>query len=104
MLRYAHFIYPGTSWASIIKELVNVYIYGTNANFEELLKDYFAQIPQVNDLVKGRVISIGRGEVRVDINGIIIGVVRGEELFSESKEFAHIKIRKLRGRSDCGRR
>ncbi len=61
-------------------------------NFEELLKDYFAQIPQVNDLVKGRVISIGRGEVRVDINGIIIGVVRGEELFSESKEFAHIKI------------
>ncbi len=61
-------------------------------NFEELLKDYFAQIPQVNDLVKGKVISIGRGEVRVDINGIIIGVVRGDELFSESKEFAHIKI------------
>lgn len=61
-------------------------------NFEELLKDYFAQIPQVGDLVKGRVISIDRGEVRVDINGIIIGVVRGEELFSESKEFAHIKI------------
>jgi small subunit ribosomal protein S1 len=60
--------------------------------FEELLKDYFAQIPQVNDLVKGRVISIDRGEVRVDINGIIIGVVRGEELFSESKEFAHIKV------------
>ncbi len=61
-------------------------------NFEELLKEYFAQIPQVNDLVKGRVISIGRGEVRVDINGIIIGVVRGEELFSESKEFSNIKI------------
>ncbi len=60
--------------------------------FEELLKDYFAQIPQVGDLVKGKVISIDRGEVRVDINGIIIGVVRGEELFSESKEFAHIKI------------
>ena len=46
----------------------------------------------MNDLVKGKVISIGRGEVRVDINGIIIGVVRGDELFSESKEFAHIKI------------
>lgn len=60
--------------------------------FEELLKDYFAQIPQVGDLVKGKVISIDRGEVRVDINGIIIGVVRGEELFSESKEFAHIKV------------
>lgn len=61
-------------------------------NFEELLKDYFAQIPQVGDLVKGKIISIDRGEVRVDINGIIIGVVRGEELFSESKEFAHIKV------------
>ncbi len=64
----------------------------TTQNFEELLKDYFAQIPQVGDLVKGRVISIDRGEVRVDINGIIIGVVRGDELFSESKEFAHIKV------------
>lgn len=61
-------------------------------NFEELLKDYFAQIPQVGDLVKGKIISIDRGEVRVDINGIIIGVVRGEELFSESKEFSHIKV------------
>ncbi len=64
----------------------------TTQNFEELLKDYFAQIPQVGDLVKGHVISIDRGEVRVDINGIIIGVVRGDELFSESKEFAHIKV------------
>ncbi len=61
-------------------------------SFEELLKDYFAQIPQVGDLVKGHVISIDRGEVRVDINGIIIGVVRGDELFGESKEFAHIKV------------
>ncbi len=60
--------------------------------FEELLQEYFAQIPQVGDLVKGKVISIDRGEVRVDINGIIIGVVRGDELFSESKEFAHIKV------------
>jgi len=60
--------------------------------FADLLQDYFAQIPQVGDLVKGTVISIDRGEVRVDINGAIVGVVRGEELFSESKEFSDIKV------------
>lgn len=61
-------------------------------SFGDLLKEYFAQIPQVGDLVKGKVISIDRGEVRIDISGIIIGVVRGEELFGESKEFADIKV------------
>ncbi|MFA7245179.1 MAG: S1 RNA-binding domain-containing protein [Candidatus Magasanikbacteria bacterium] len=61
-------------------------------NFEELLKDYFANIPKVNDLVKGKVIAIDKGEVRVDVNGIIVGVVRGPELFTESKEFSDIKV------------
>lgn len=60
--------------------------------FADLLKEYFGKVPQMGDLVKGKVISIDRGEVRVDINGIIVGVVRGEELFSESKEFADIKV------------
>lgn len=60
--------------------------------FADLLKDYFGKIPQVNDLVKGKIISIDRGEVRIDINGIIIGVVRGEELFGESKEFSNVKV------------
>lgn len=64
----------------------------TKQKFDELLKDYFANIPQIGDLVKGSVISIDKGEVRLDINGIIVGVVRGEELFSESKEFSDIKI------------
>lgn len=60
--------------------------------FADLLQDYFANIPQVGDLVKGKVISIDKGNVRVDVNGTIVGVVRGEELFSESKEFSHIKV------------
>ncbi len=60
--------------------------------FADLLKEYFGKVPQINDLVKGKVISIDRGEVRVDINGIIVGVVRGDELFSESKEFADTKV------------
>ena len=62
--------------------------------FADLLKDYFGKIPQVNDLVKGKIISIDRGEVRIDINGIIIGVVRGEELFGESEAIGErIKIK-----------
>ncbi|MBI2436201.1 MAG: S1 RNA-binding domain-containing protein [Candidatus Magasanikbacteria bacterium] len=61
-------------------------------NFGDLLKDYFANIPKMGDLVSGKVISIDRGEVRVDVNGIIVGVVRGDELFTESNEFTDIKI------------
>ncbi|PIZ95116.1 MAG: hypothetical protein COX80_04985 [Candidatus Magasanikbacteria bacterium CG_4_10_14_0_2_um_filter_33_14] len=64
----------------------------SNQNFEELLKDYFANIPKVGDLVKGKIISIDKGEVRVDVAGIIVGVVRGPELFSESKEFSDVKV------------
>ncbi len=61
-------------------------------DFKSLLEEYFANIPKVGDTVKGKVISIDRGEVRIDINGVIIGVVRGIELFSESKEFSNIKV------------
>lgn len=43
-------------------------------------------------MVKGKVISIDRGEIRVDIGGIMVGVVRGDELFTESKQFADIKV------------
>lgn len=64
----------------------------SNLAFADLLKDYFGKIPQIGDLVKGKIISIDRGEVRIDINGIIIGVVRGEELFGESKEFSDVKV------------
>lgn len=61
-------------------------------NFGELLKEFAGKVPQVDDLVKGTVISIDRGEIRVDIGGIIVGVVRGDELFGESKEFANVQV------------
>ncbi|MFA7314420.1 MAG: S1 RNA-binding domain-containing protein [Candidatus Magasanikbacteria bacterium] len=64
----------------------------SSQSFEELLKDYFANIPKVGDLVKGKIIAIDKGEVRVDVSGLIVGVVRGPELFSESKEFTDIKV------------
>jgi small subunit ribosomal protein S1 len=61
-------------------------------NFGDLLKDFFGKVPQVGDLVKGTVISIDRGEIRIDIEGIMVGVVRGDELYAESKQFAGIKV------------
>lgn len=38
------------------------------------------QYPKVGDVVKGQVIAVGRNEVRIDINGLAIGLVRGPEL------------------------
>lgn len=40
----------------------------------------FTAFPKAGDVVKGMVIAVGRNEVRVDINGIAIGIVRGPEL------------------------
>ena len=61
-------------------------------DFGELLKEYFAKLPQEGDLVKGSVVSIDNGIVRVDINDMTTGIVRGYELFSESAEYANIKV------------
>ncbi len=62
------------------------------SNFGNLLKKFFTKIPTVGDIVKGKVISVGNGVVRLDIGGMTTGIVRGEELFSESAEFSDIKI------------
>lgn len=64
----------------------------TQENFSELVKDFFAKLPKEGDLVKGKIIAADAGAVRLDINGIITGVVRGRELFSESKQFSDLKI------------
>lgn len=60
--------------------------------FGKLLKEFTAKMPIVGDLVKGKVIAIDNGEVRIDIHGMTTGVVRGRELFTESKEFTDLNI------------
>lgn len=63
------------------------------SQFQELLQEGpYLQIPQVSDVITGKVISTGRKEIRVDIDGYTTGVVRGRELFSESTEFSNLKI------------
>jgi len=61
-------------------------------DFGSLLKEYFAKLPKVGELVEGEVISIDNGAVRVDIAGLATGVVRGLELFAESAEFSNIEV------------
>jgi len=36
--------------------------------------------PNLGEVIKGNVIAVGRNEVRVDINGLAIGLIRGPEL------------------------
>lgn len=63
-----------------------------DSEFGNLLKENFGKIPNVGDIVKGRVIGIDKGVIRLDINGLTTGIVRGRELFTESNEFADLKI------------
>lgn len=51
-----------------------------------------AAVPHVGDLVEGVVVSIGKHEVRLDIPGFTIGVVRGRELVDESGEYSSLKV------------
>ncbi len=51
----------------------------------------FLNIPKVGDVVKGMVISASKNEVKLDIPGYNVGVVRGRELFQESTEYGKLK-------------
>lgn len=58
----------------------------------ELLEDgSYLKFPKVGDVVKGAIISTSRREVRIDIDGIKTGVIRGRELYAESKEYSALK-------------
>lgn len=54
--------------------------------------DYLARIPKAGDAVTGKVISSSRREVRIDIAGVTTGVVRGSELFAESKIYEDVNV------------
>ena len=62
-------------------------------NFKSLLEEQQNfQLPKVGDLVKGKVIKIGRGEVHLNVEGMTAGVIRGYELFDESGEHTNLKV------------
>ena len=64
---------------------------GDQQKFAELLRKDEMEVPQTGDIVQGKVVSASRTEVRVDINGVMVGVVRGPQMFEESDEYANLK-------------
>lgn len=59
--------------------------------YQKLLDDNKIKIPQVGDTVVGTIISASKAEVKLDIDGVLIGVVRGRELYFEVDEYANLK-------------
>jgi small subunit ribosomal protein S1 len=61
------------------------------SEFKKLLEEEDVKIPKVGDIIKGNVIGSSRSEVKLDIGGIAVGVVRGRELYRESPEYSNLK-------------
>lgn len=60
-------------------------------SFQDLLKNYEIKVPKPGDLIKGKVITASSAEVRLDIEGMTIGIIRGQELYREAAEYANIQ-------------
>lgn len=60
-------------------------------DFQKLLDQDMIKIPQVGDTVKGVVLSASKAEVKLDINGILTGIVRGQELYEDGGEYTNLK-------------
>lgn len=61
------------------------------SEFSKLLeKDTFIP-PKVGDIVEGVVLSASKSEVKLDIGGVLVGIVRGRELYREAPEYANLK-------------
>lgn len=61
------------------------------SQLEKLLNEGdFLRVPAIGDLIKGKILSTQGREVRVDVNGLTTGVVRGPELFAESSVYSDL--------------
>ncbi|PLX21682.1 30S ribosomal protein S1 [Candidatus Parcubacteria bacterium] len=60
-------------------------------NFKKLLDEHLIKIPQIGDSIKGEVLSASKSEVKLDINGVLTGVVRGPELYEEDDDYANLQ-------------
>jgi ribosomal protein S1 len=60
-------------------------------DFAKMLDEYSFKAPQVGDLIKGTVITASKAEVKIDVGGVLTGVVRGPELYEEDESYANLK-------------
>jgi ribosomal protein S1 len=61
------------------------------SEFEKLLEKDATKIPQVGEIVKGAIVTASKSEVKMDIDGVLMGIIRGPELYNEVEEFANLK-------------
>ena len=61
------------------------------SEFEKLLEKDNIKIPQVGDIVKGVVVAASKAEVKLDVDGVLMGIIRGPELYNEVEEFSNLK-------------
>lgn len=61
--------------------------------FKKLLDkdEKIINIPSPGDLIKGKVLTVSKNEVRLDIDGITTGIVRSRELYNELEEYGNLK-------------
>jgi small subunit ribosomal protein S1 len=50
------------------------------------------KVPKIGDVLEGKILTVGKNEVFVDIEGLGLGVVRGRELFDDSVRTSSLKI------------
>jgi small subunit ribosomal protein S1 len=50
------------------------------------------KVPKTGDVLEGTVLTVGKNEVYIDIEGYGLGVVRGRELFDESVRLGTLKV------------
>lgn len=60
-------------------------------DYQKLVEEYSKPFPNIGDVISGDIISTARNEVRIDINGLNSGIIRGRELYKESSEYSNLK-------------
>lgn len=61
-------------------------------SMEELILQSKIKILDSGDVIRGRILSVGKNEVYVDVDGIGIGVVRGRELYDDETILSSLKV------------
>ncbi|MDO8560015.1 MAG: S1 RNA-binding domain-containing protein [bacterium] len=62
------------------------------SELKQLLANDEVKIPKPGELIKGKIIAVSKAEVRLDIDGLTTGVVRGREFFDESDQYRDLKV------------
>ena len=76
-----------------IEKVASPVLSETGQQLKKLLTEGdFIKIPKIGDIVKGKIIDVSRSEIRLEIEGLTTGIVRGREFLDESSDYSDLKI------------